>query len=146
MDDFLLRDLLRSRTWRYPKAESRFWCGLKHRTHKLLTFDSNQGWISQIYGPGGMIMALYRRLFTIRRLRNHLNATSLMKLVDGLFISKSRYGLQLMGKVRTQESDPTNKDIENIQKVQNKLLRMITNTKLQDVINFLLTLNLVTCK
>ena len=33
-----------------------------------ITFDSNQDWKSQIYGPGGMIMSLSRRLFTIRRL------------------------------------------------------------------------------
>ena len=80
-------------------------------------------------------MALNRRLFSIRQLRNHLNTTSLMKLVDGLFISKIRYGLQLIGKVRILESDPSNKDIENVQKVQNKLLRMFTNTKLQDMVS-----------
>ena len=39
----------------------------QEKSAKLLgiTFDSNQGWKSQIYGPDGMIMALNRRLFTI---------------------------------------------------------------------------------
>ena len=35
----------------------------------------------------------------------------LMNLVDGLFISKIRCGLQLIGKVRLHETYPTNKDI-----------------------------------
>ena len=82
-----------------------------------------------------MIMSLNRRLFTIRRLRNHLSNSFLLKLVDGLFMSKIRYGLQLIGKVRLTESDPSNKDIENIQKVQNKLLRMLTKTKLMDMVS-----------
>ena len=101
-----------------------------------ITLDSNQGWKSQMYGPGGMIMSLNSRMFTFRRLRNfHLSNSSLLKLVDGLFMSKIRYGLQLIGKVRLTESDPSNKDIENIQKVQNKLLRMLTKTKLMDMVS-----------
>ena len=40
-------------------------------------------------------------------------------MVDGLFTSKINYGLQLYGKVRLNDSDPTNKDINAIQKVQN---------------------------
>ena len=80
-------------------------------------------------------MALNRRLFTLRRLRNHLNDASLLKLVDGLFNSKIRYGLQLMAKVRMEVQDPVSVDIENIQKVQNKLLRMLTNTKLLDMVS-----------
>ena len=80
-------------------------------------------------------MSLNRILFIIRRLRNHLRNSSLLKLVDGLFMSKIRYGLQLVGKVRLTESDPSNKDIENIQKVQNKLLRMLTKTKLMDMVS-----------
>ena len=106
-----------------------------------ITFDSNQGWKSQIYGPGGMIMSLNRRLFTLNRLRNHLSKKSIAKMIDGIFLSKIRYGIQLMGKVRTSESDPSCTDMDNIQKVQNKLLRMMTNTKLEDKIS---TRNLLT--
>ena len=52
-----------------------------------------------------------------------------------IFTSKIRYGLQLLGKVRLHESDPKNKDFDNIQKVQNKLIRMLTNTKLLDKVS-----------
>ena len=48
------------------------------------------------------------------------------------FNSKLRYGLQLFGKVRRLPTDPTNQDMDYIQLVQNKLLRMITITKLSD--------------
>ena len=107
------------------------------KTAKLLgiTFDSNQCWKSQIYGTGGVIMSLNRRLFALRRLSNHLDNKLIMTMVDGLFISKIRYGIQLMGKVRIKETDPTNKDFDNIQMVQNKLLRMLTKTKLKDMVS-----------
>ena len=91
--------------------------------------------ISKKYGPGGMIMSLNRRLFALRRLSNHLDNKLIMTMVDGLFISKIRYGIQLMGKVRIKETDPTNKDFDNIQMVQNKLLRMLTKTKLKDMVS-----------
>ena len=58
-----------------------------------------------------------------------------MKIVDGLFTSKIRYGVQLLGRVRTSESVPTNGDIDEIQIIQNKLVRMLTNTRLQDKVN-----------
>ena len=109
----------------------------QEKSVKLLSInvDYNQGWKTQIHGPGGVIMSLNRRPYTIRRLRNHLSNEALMKLVDGLFMSKIRYGLQLLGKVRLNESDPINKDMECIQKVQNKLLRLLTNTRLLDMVS-----------
>ena len=58
-----------------------------------------------------------------------------MKLADGLFTSKIRYELQLLGKVRLSDSDPSNTDFDNIQKDQNKRLRMFTNTKLLDMVS-----------
>ena len=84
-----------------------------------------------IYGSGEVISSLNKRLFTLRRLRNHVSNSSLIKMVDGLFMSKIKFGLQLIATVRLCESDPCNKDIESIQKVQNKLLRMITNVGLR---------------
>ena len=80
-------------------------------------------------------MSLNRRLFTINRLRNHLSSKSITKMIDGIFMSKIRYGIHLMGKVRTSEVDPSCTDMDNIQKVQNKLARMITRTKLEDKVS-----------
>ena len=41
----------------------------------------------------------------------------------------------MLGKVRLKASDPINKDFDNIQKVQNKLVRMLTKTNLLDKIS-----------
>ena len=97
-----------------------------------LVFDENQGWKTQIYGKGGLLSQLNKRLFAIRRLKNHINNVSLMKVIDGLFTSKLRYGLQLFSKVRRSDLDPMNGEMDDIQLIQNKLLRLICGTKLVD--------------
>ena len=55
-----------------------------------------------------------KRMFIIKRLKNHVGTNSLKKLVDGLFSSKINYGLQLYGKVRVNNNDPKNGDIKAI--------------------------------
>ena len=83
-----------------------------------ITFNDKQNWSTQINGHGGVISSLNKRLFTIKRLKNHVNSKSLVKLVDGLFTSKINYGLQLYGKVRMFSSDKVTKDLKSVQKVQ----------------------------
>ena len=62
----------------------------------------------------------------------HLSKKSVLKLVDGLFTSKVRYGLQLLGNVRCNNSDPTCANLHAIQLVQSKLLRFLNGTKVSD--------------
>ena len=100
-----------------------------------MTFDDSLQWKSHLYGKGGLISSLNSRLFMIRRLKNFLNHTALLKIIDGLFTSKLRYGLQLMGKVRKSEDDPKNAELQAIQKIQNKLARMMNNCKITDRIS-----------
>ena len=78
------------------------------------------------------IKALNRRLFLISRLRNKLNNASLRRIADSIFNSKIRYGLQLCGKVRTTELDPKQGSLMAMQKVQNKLFRVLNNSSLKD--------------
>ena len=66
---------------------------------------------------------------------SHLSLESVIKVVDSLFISKIRYGLQLLRKVRLYNEDPECGDIKAIQLVQNKLLRALNNTKIKDQIS-----------
>ena len=75
---------------------------VQEKTGKLLgiTFDEKQSWKSHIYGKGVLIAALNMRLFAIRRLQNHLSKKALFKVVDGIFTSKIRYGIQLFGNVQ----------------------------------------------
>ena len=56
-------------------------------------------------------------------------------MADSLFNSKIRYGLQLLGKVRTSGNDGQNQDLLAIQKVQNKLIRFLNNKRISDKIS-----------
>ena len=100
-----------------------------------ITFDDNQQWQSQIYGKGGLLSSLHSRLYILRRLKSHLSKKCLMKVVDGIFMSKVRYGLQLYGKVRLTDEDPTNAYFGDIQLVQNDLLRLLNGSKVKDMIS-----------
>ena len=48
---------------------------------------------------------------------------------------KVRYGLQLCGKVRERKEDPTQGYLKDIQKAQNKLFKLLNNTRINDRIN-----------
>ena len=100
-----------------------------------IKFQDDLAWKSQIHGKGGVISSLNSRLYIIRRLMSHLSLKSVLKVVDGLFNSKIRYGLQLIGKARLDSNDPECADFKAIQLVQNKLLRALNCSKLKDKIS-----------
>jgi exonuclease III len=97
-----------------------------------IRFQDDLQWKAQIFGKGGIISSLNSRLYIIRRLKSHLSMRAVLKLVDGLFTSKIRYGLQLLGRVRTRAEDPECADLNAIQLIQNKLLRSLNGTLLKD--------------
>ena len=99
-----------------------------------IRFQDNQQWNEQIFGKGGLISSLNSRIYIIRRLRSHLSFASVLKLVDGLFTSKLRYGLQLYGCVRWGKADPSCTYFEALQVVQNNLMRMLNGSKIKDKI------------
>ena len=98
-------------------------------------FQDDLQWKSQIFGKGGVVSSLNSRLYIIGRLKSHLSLKSVLKVVDGLFPSKIRYGLQLLGKVRMTSEDAECADLKAIQLIQNKLLRSLNNTKIKDKIS-----------
>ena len=110
---------------------------VQEKSAKLLgmTFEGNLKWTEHIYGSGGLISNLNQRLFFIRRLKNHVGKKALMKISDSLFMSKIRYGLQLLGSVRWSSTDSTCQDLEAIQKCQNKLLRVLNGSRISDRIS-----------
>ena len=81
-----------------PREKSACLLGLK--------FQDYLQWFYQISGKGGLLSVLNSRLYIIRRLQSHLSKKTILKVVDGMFTSKLRYGLQLYGKVRSKDSDP----------------------------------------
>ena len=58
-----------------------------------------------------------------------------MKVADSLYTSKIRYGIQLMGKVRTAAEDPKNNLLKKIQVTQNKFARFMAGKSLLDKIS-----------
>ena len=56
-------------------------------------------------------------------------------MVDGIFNSKIRYGLQLLGKVRLTALDTVCADLKEIQLIQNKLMRILNGTSLKDKVS-----------
>ena len=88
-----------------------------------------------------MFQCLGGRFYVIRRMRSHLSMKAVLKLVDGLFMSKVRYGLQLYGKVRRNEDSPGCEDLKLIQKVQNDLMRYLAGCQLKDRVSIRSLLN-----
>ena len=97
-----------------------------------MTLDENRSWKTHVSGTGGVISSLNKRLFVIRKLKNHLNQTSIIRVAESIFTSKIRYGLQMLGKVRWKDSDRTIPELKEIQLVQNKMLRLLNNVKISD--------------
>ena len=65
-------------------------------------------------------------------LKNSLNAEALKKVAESLYISKLRYGAQLLGKIRWSDEDSKSADLNAIQTTYNKLARLINNKTLKD--------------
>ena len=99
-------------------------------SHSFPLFQENQQWKAQIHGKGGLLSALNSRHYIIRRLSSHLSKESIRKLVDGLYVSKIRYGLQLYG----INQNPECADLKAIQIKQNDLLRSLNGTKVNDMV------------
>ena len=69
----------------------------QEKSAKLLgmSLDNNQQWKTHISGTGGVISNLNKRLYKLRRLRNHVNEECLKRVANSIYTSKIRYGLQL---------------------------------------------------
>ena len=61
-----------------------------------------------------------------------MNKKAIITIADSIFMSKVRYGIQLYGKVRLFDTDPKNEDLMAIQRMQNKLARVLNGVKLSD--------------
>ena len=103
-------------------------------TAKLLgvMVDEDQKWTSHCQG---VVKALNQRTGLIRRMKNHLSGEKVKKLVDSIWTSKLRYGLQLCGKVRISEEMGRNKQLTQLQMAQNRMLRMLANKRIRDKVS-----------
>ena len=81
-----------------------------------------------------MISSLNQRTHLIKGLRNHINPGKLRKIVDSLWTSKLRYGLQLWATLRTEDTETKKNLVVEVQKAQNKLLRVLEKKRISDKI------------
>ena len=100
-----------------------------------MNFDDKLKWKTHISDKGGVVSSLNKRFYLISRLKNHLNKKSLVRIAESIFTSKLRYGLQLMGKIRWSDSDPKNQELMSIQRVQNRMTRLLNSVKISDKVN-----------
>ena len=104
------------------------------RSAKLLgiTMDEDQKWTSHFWGKKGLLQSLNQRLFAIRRISNHIPKNKVRRVVDSIWMSKLRYGLQLTQRVRLEEEERKSKNIKATQIAQNKVLRLLDGSKTKD--------------
>ena len=75
---------------------------------------------------------LNSRLFQIRRIKNQIPKGCIMKVVQSLWFSKLRYGLQLSAITRINIDDPMNGKMRELQYAENRLLRFLEGCRLKD--------------
>ena len=75
---------------------------------------------------------LNQRLFAIRRISNHIPRDKVRQILNSLWISKLRYGLQQTVKVRLTEEDNETEDMKAAQKDQNQVQRLIDRSRIED--------------
>jgi hypothetical protein len=73
-------------------------------------------------------------LFRLKRLNAYLDKKSLKIISDGLIMSHIRYCISTYGTehIRLTNLDPKSKQLDKLQKAQNRMLRMIAGCKLKD--------------
>ena len=104
------------------------------KSTKLLgmQIDNDQKWKSHFCGKGGLLSALNQRLFMVKRMSNHISKKNLHRIVDSLWTSKLRYGLQLCTEVRLTEEQPKSQLVTMVQRAQNKMLRVLDGARIVD--------------
>ena len=88
-----------------------------------ISIDDNQGWKEHYLGKKGLINSLY----SIKRISNQIPKSIISQLVQSLWMSKVRYGIQLCTRVRCYKEDTKTKKMKEAQLAQNKLLRFLDN-------------------
>ena len=94
--------------------------------------DEKQKWKEQLTD---LTNQLNKRTYAIRRISNQLPKDEVLKVVQCIWMSKLRYGLQLCNQVRLNPEDTSNILIEAVQVSQNKMLRMLDRVSLKDLVS-----------
>eukprot|EP00095_Tigriopus_kingsejongensis_P008846 snap_masked-scaffold15_size728074-processed-gene-2.0 protein:Tk08846 transcript:snap_masked-scaffold15_size728074-processed-gene-2.0-mRNA-1 annotation:"protein isoform a" len=104
----------------------------KHMDTLGITLQANLGWTDNV---AGLVTSLNHRVGLVRRLLKWIPRCQIQPIVDGLVISKLRYGLPVFGQVRLQDTDPTHGNMKKLQGVLNDLMRLVANKRISDKIS-----------
>lgn len=91
--------------------------------------EESQKWNSHV---SQLVKALNSRLFQIRRIKNQIPKGCIMKIVQSLWFSKLRYGLQLCAKTRLSSEESQNCRMKELQCAENRLLRLLEGCRIKD--------------
>jgi hypothetical protein len=79
-----------------------------------------------------LLSTLRQRIGIIRRLRYKISKAGLKVVVEGIFNSLIRYGVALYCKPRLTEGDKSNSVLEELQVLQNEVMRITLGYKMKD--------------
>ncbi len=99
------------------------------KSTKLLgmMIDNDHKWKRHFCGKGGLLSALNQRLVVMVK---RMSQKRLQRIVDSLWTSKLRYGLQLCTEVT--EEQPKSQLATMVQRAQNKMLRVLEGARIVD--------------
>ena len=97
-----------------------------------LMVNKSLSWKDHIMGSKGVHMGIRQRLLLLKRLSYLVPKSSLPTIVEGLIMSKVRYGLSVYGSVRLADHDPLSGDQNSLQVALNDVMRVICGVKLRD--------------
>ena len=100
-----------------------------------LRVSSAMGWREHVLGQGGVLSTIYQRLVLLRRLLYQLPRNCLRPIVDGLILSKVRYGLDVFGRVRLAETDAVSREEHMVQVALNDVMRLMCGVKMTDKVS-----------
>ena len=120
----------------HPLTEIRVGDTIINRTQhtKLLgiQIEESQEWNVHLKS---LMSSLNQRLFIIRRVSQHIPKCKIMNIVHSLWVSKLRYGLQLCTKVQQRSEERKPALMKSLQLTQNRLLRLLNNSRVADKIS-----------
>ena len=107
---------------------------LEAENEKLLglRISKSLAWKDHLTGVNSVHSVIRQRLLLIRRLKYMVPKESLVSIVEGLVLSKVRYGLAVFSKIRLKESDPVPEEENSVQVALNDIMRLLCNVQRRD--------------
>lgn len=97
-----------------------------------LTVSDDLSWALHV---SELAKTIGQRVFIIRRLKETLPVTHLIKVGEALINSKIRYGIAVYGSIQLTEEEPKTWPMKRLQVLQNNLMRIVLGKKKSDCVS-----------